>query len=137
MATGSNFMLDIQRQLAARNAVEVHAFREITTDYQRCLSQLRELRVRLKVLFASNPPKSWLRLDSGITRGLCCRCATHSWTRKQRNSGAKILNCPMQLRKPAMALPIVKRQVDPAQLDQVHSKSKHIHLAPVHSSVHV
>lgn len=46
MASGSNFMLDIHRQLAARNAVEVHAFREITTDYQRCLSQLRELRVR-------------------------------------------------------------------------------------------
>lgn len=42
----SSFMLDIHRQLAARNAVEVHAFREITTDYQRCLGQLRELRVR-------------------------------------------------------------------------------------------
>ena len=46
MATGRDFMVDIHRQLAARNAVEVHAFREITTDYQRCLSQLRELRVR-------------------------------------------------------------------------------------------
>ncbi|KAL3161687.1 hypothetical protein ABBQ38_008786 [Trebouxia sp. C0009 RCD-2024] len=39
-------MLDIRRQLAARNAVEVHAFREITSDYQQCLSHLRELRVR-------------------------------------------------------------------------------------------
>ena len=43
---GGSFMLDIQRQLAARNAVEVYAFREITTDYQHCLGQLRELRVR-------------------------------------------------------------------------------------------
>ena len=71
MATGSNFMLDIHRQLAARNAVEVHAFREITTDYQRCLGQLRELRVRLEILFASNPPDSSLGLDSGIILGLC------------------------------------------------------------------
>ena len=44
---GDTFVLDIRQQLAARNAVEVHAFREITTDYQRCLSHLRELRVRV------------------------------------------------------------------------------------------
>lgn len=43
---GDTLLLDIRRQLAARNAVEVHAFREITTDYQQCLSHLRELRVR-------------------------------------------------------------------------------------------
>lgn len=71
MATGSNFMLDIHRQLAARNAVEVHAFQEITTDYQRCLSQLRELRVRSEVLFASTPPNSWIRHDFGMLLGLC------------------------------------------------------------------
>ena len=41
------FMLDIKRQLTARNAVEVHAFREITSDYQHCLRQLREAKVRL------------------------------------------------------------------------------------------
>lgn len=46
MPTDTRFMLDIHRQLVARNAVEVHAFIEITSDYQRCLDQLRDLRVR-------------------------------------------------------------------------------------------
>ena len=41
----AGFMLDIHRQLVARNAVEVRAFTEITSDYQRCLMQLRDLRV--------------------------------------------------------------------------------------------
>ena len=38
---------DIHKQLVARNAVEVRAFSGITADYQRCLQQLRELRVIL------------------------------------------------------------------------------------------
>ena len=41
------FADDILRQLKARNAVEVHAFRGITQDYQQCLDQLRDFRVRL------------------------------------------------------------------------------------------
>ncbi|DBA83439.1 hypothetical protein WJX79_006327 [Trebouxia sp. C0005] len=46
MPNGTSFMFDIHKQLVARNAVEVHAFAEITSDYQRCLDQLRDLRVR-------------------------------------------------------------------------------------------
>ena len=46
MPKDTSFMVDIHKQLVARNAVEVHAFAEITGDYQRCLDQLRELRVR-------------------------------------------------------------------------------------------
>ncbi len=49
MPTDSSFMVDIHKQLVARNAVEVHAFAEITGDYQRCLDQLRDLRVRQPV----------------------------------------------------------------------------------------
>ena len=41
-----NFADDILWQLKARNAVEVHAFRGITHDYQQCLDQLRDYRVR-------------------------------------------------------------------------------------------
>lgn len=41
---------DIHRQLLARNATEVRAFSGITSDYQLCLRQLRDLRVRLAAL---------------------------------------------------------------------------------------
>ncbi|DBB04827.1 TPA: hypothetical protein ACH3X3_010116 [Trebouxia sp. C0006] len=46
MPKDTSFMVDIHKQLVARNAVEVHAFAEITGDYQRCLDQLRDFRVR-------------------------------------------------------------------------------------------
>ena len=46
MPNDKSLMVDIHKQLVARNAVEVHAFAEITGDYQRCLDQLRDLRVR-------------------------------------------------------------------------------------------
>ena len=49
MPNDTNFMFDIHKQLVARNAVEVHAFAEITGDYQQCLDQLRDLRVRQPV----------------------------------------------------------------------------------------
>jgi len=49
MPNDTSFMVDIHKQLVARNAVEVQAFAEITGDYQRCLDQLRDLRVRQPV----------------------------------------------------------------------------------------
>lgn len=49
MPNDTSFTIDIHKQLVARNAVEVHAFAEITGDYQRCLDQLRDLRVRQPV----------------------------------------------------------------------------------------
>lgn len=36
---------NIHQQLVAKNAVEVRAFSGITSDYQRCLHQLRDLQV--------------------------------------------------------------------------------------------
>lgn len=116
-------MLDIRRQLAARNAVEVHAFREITSDYQQCLSHLRELRVCACHLVVGRGDQLGTVYGFCFLYRLspCCRYATLSWIKKQRSSGAKTWNCLMQPMKLDTASQTAKRQVDACHQGKTHT----------------
>ena len=64
---------NIHQQLLARNAVEVRAFSGITSDYQQCLRQLRDLRVRQNVVCICKVlVSSWLFVEAFFLITCCC-----------------------------------------------------------------
>ena len=64
---------NIHQQLLARNAVEVRAFSGITSDYQQCLRQLRDLRVRQNVVCNCKGLSSSLFHVKAFFPITCCR----------------------------------------------------------------
>lgn len=104
---------NIHQQLLARNAVEVRAFSGITSDYQQCLRQLRDLRVRQNVVCNCKGACVVVVSCRGVLPDhlLSHRCGTHSLTKKQLSSDEKTSNFQKQPMQRAKAWPTAKRQV--------------------------